>query len=663
MKSASAENSRKNRGNYAQEAASRTADTEGSLVNPERRSPVGQAGTASTVDNSSGRSSNSARGPLHATFVQPTSSHYYTKSHPNEMDSSLPSVPSHSIKRQGSSFATNSFHTAHSHQSHHSHTSSTGTTGLQWPMDDESQSTMEDGSLQDFFAMDSTLKDDSVEKSPSKRSSVRRRSSLRESLHSSLSSIRHAATGAATNDSQSSRYQPTQKRLGESMSSLPMGDSDHFAESKTNSTKRASVSWARVKNNSTIPSNQKYQQPPPPAAPQQHLLGKHDEELRRPAYQQSYAQPTVSIAATSAEILTQSSQKTNSKINMLYLVAAGLLGITLVWGAYHQCVHATDTPLTSIQQEQFLLDLLVHQAGVSPERLADIQSDAHRAVHWLVYDDPLPTPVSQKPQSLSPALLQRFSLATLYFATHPATTTTTGSSSAWKQEQNWMSDTSVCDWHGVHCELVDASDWFDTAALEGMVLLEDTTGDNTKTDTKKKQQQDTPEPVMEVVRIELSNNNMHGTVPPELQYVSQLMSLDLSHNHLTGELPQDDSLGHFRRLTNLRLEHNQLTGSLPGALGENQILKQLRLDHNSLKGSIPEHMAHNLRNLQHWSLAHNRHLTGTIPTTIAGLRNIQVLEWNDNQLTGSLPFGLSRLTTLRKFWFLEHVHIRAYLPS
>ena len=658
MKSALAENSGKSTGNHGQETTPRTIDPGGSPM--KRTSSLGQADTNSVADNVTGRRSNSARGPLHASFLPASTGHYYAKSNPNEMDTSLPSIPINSIKRQGSSFATNSFHTAHSHQSQHSHTSSTATTGVRWPMDDESQSTMEDGSLQDFFAMDHTLKDDSAE-SPIKRTTVRQRSSLRESLHSSLSSIRHAATGATTSDPLS-RQSRQKNRLGESMSSLPMGDSDHFSESKGSSAKRnntihkrASVSWARVKSSSHT-SSSPYQQHPPPAQPQ------HHEKLRCPPYQPSYAQPTPSTSATPTNTSTQYSRKSSSKINMLYLVAAGLLIITLVWGAYLQYIHITYISLTPEQQEHFLVDLLVQQAGVSSERLADPKSDAHRAIHWLVHDDPLPISLSQQqPQSLSPALLQRFSLATFYFAMHPVTTTT---GSVWKQEHNWMSDKSVCDWHGVHCELVDASDWFDTAALAGMVLLEDATSDNQKTNVEVKQKQDTQGPVMEVVRIELSNNNMQGTVPPELQFVSQLMSLDLSHNRLTGKLPQDDSLGHFRRLTNLRLEHNQLTGSLPEALGDNLILKELRLDHNSLKGSIPEHMAHNLRNLQHWSLAHNRHLTGTIPTTIAGLRNIQVLEWNDNLLTGKLPFGLSQLTTLRKFLCSQlYVGIRPNFPS
>ena len=213
-----------------------------------------------------------------------------------------------------------------------------------------------------------------------------------------------------------------------------------------------------------------------------------------------------------------------------------------------------------------------------------------------------------------------------------------------------MSEKSVCGWHGIQCELVDSSDWFDTAALQGMVQLENAEGINEAKTAKILHKKDTLiEPVMEVVRLELSNNNLQGTVPPELQYVSQLMELNLSHNKLSGKLPQDDSLGHFRRLTALHLEHNRLTGSIPLALGKNLILKHLRLDHNSLKGSIPDEMVRNLRNLQHWSLAHNRLLTGRIPTDIAGLRKIQVLEWNDNQLTGPLPSGLSQLTTLRKF--------------
>ena len=66
--------------------------------------------------------------------------------------------------------------------------------------------------------------------------------------------------------------------------------------------------------------------------------------------------------------------------------------------------------------------------------LRDSSSPQHRALRWLVYDD------KRTMFSFDEALLQRYALVTMFFATG-------GGESVWKNDYNFLSDKDVCDWH------------------------------------------------------------------------------------------------------------------------------------------------------------------------------------------------------------------------
>ena len=103
--------------------------------------------------------------------------------------------------------------------------------------------------------------------------------------------------------------------------------------------------------------------------------------------------------------------------------------------------------------------------------------------------------------------------------------------------------------------------------------------------------------------------------------------LDLRHNQLTGEIPEE--LGNLSNLTGLSLGGNQLTGEIPAELGSLANLQWLHLDGNQLSGEIPAELG-SLTDLEELFLSGNQ-LTGCIPVGIAGVAN------NDfNQL--GLPF-------------------------
>ncbi|WVZ07309.1 hypothetical protein V8G54_020655 [Vigna mungo] len=154
--------------------------------------------------------------------------------------------------------------------------------------------------------------------------------------------------------------------------------------------------------------------------------------------------------------------------------------------------------------------------------------------------------------------------------------------------------------------------------------------------------------------LNLSTNNIQGSISPEFGKMSLLQTLDLSDNHLSGEIPKNLS-GHGSLLKYLILSENNLDGPIFPTL---KYLEELYLDDNSFYGSIPSSFLNaslihldlsynnlvgklpsvvgNLSYLKTLSLSNN-HLEGSIPTRLVELENLSYLDISDNNLTGSVP--------------------------
>jgi Leucine-rich repeat (LRR) protein len=88
-----------------------------------------------------------------------------------------------------------------------------------------------------------------------------------------------------------------------------------------------------------------------------------------------------------------------------------------------------------------------------------------------------------------------------------------------------------------------------------------------------------------VTQISLFNNNLSGTIPPNLKDLSNLQSLSMPYNNLSGTIPAD--LVTLSNLTILDLRHNDLSGAIPTWLGNLTNLVSLYLGYNGFTGSIP----------------------------------------------------------------------------
>ena len=145
-----------------------------------------------------------------------------------------------------------------------------------------------------------------------------------------------------------------------------------------------------------------------------------------------------------------------------------------------------------------------------------------------------------------------------------------------------------------------------------------------------------------VTQLRLDDNNLTGTIPPQLGRLVTLELLRLGVNNLTGTIPP--RLGDLANLEHLNLGTNNLTGTIPPELGNLASLTWLYLDNNGLTGTIPSQLG-NLANVEDLFL-HRNDLTGTIPPELGNLASLVVLRLFDNGLTGSIPPQLGSLASL-----------------
>lgn len=118
---------------------------------------------------------------------------------------------------------------------------------------------------------------------------------------------------------------------------------------------------------------------------------------------------------------------------------------------------------------------------------------------------------------------------------------------SWTSNYGWKSDTvPICEWEGLYC----------------------------------------PPDSNDVTVIDLNNNNLDGTIPPEIEYLTNLEQLGLTGNiKLNGIIPPE--IGKLTNLENLFLFGNSLTGPIPQGIGKLPKLLTLNLADNLLTGNIP----------------------------------------------------------------------------
>ena len=201
----------------------------------------------------------------------------------------------------------------------------------------------------------------------------------------------------------------------------------------------------------------------------------------------------------------------------------------------------------------------------------------------------------------------------------------------WKDNASWLTDAPLGEWYGVE-------------ALA--------TGEVTQISLRENNLSGTLPPELgNLTTLEvlwLDENQLTGTIPTEMDRLINLRQLDLRNNHLSGQIPS--VVSNLTAIHLLDLAFNEFSGQIPNDLGKLILLGSLDLQGNELVGDIPVELG-DLANLWYLNLGGNR-LTGAIPIVLRNLSDLRLLHLGDNRLSGPLPAWLGqskRLTDLILF--------------
>lgn len=144
-----------------------------------------------------------------------------------------------------------------------------------------------------------------------------------------------------------------------------------------------------------------------------------------------------------------------------------------------------------------------------------------------------------------------------------------------------------------------------------------------------------------VVSLDISGLGLSGTMGYLLSDLMSLKILDLSNNNLHDTIPYQLP----PNVTSVNLAGNNFSGNLPYSISTMITLTYLNVSHNMLSLSVGDYFA-NLARLGTLDLSFNN-FSGDLPPSFSSLSNLSTLYMQNNQLTGSLNVlsGLS-LTTL-----------------
>ena len=176
----------------------------------------------------------------------------------------------------------------------------------------------------------------------------------------------------------------------------------------------------------------------------------------------------------------------------------------------------------------------------------------------------------------------------------------------WENSGGWLSASSPCTWYGVTCR-----------------------GEK-------------------IVKLELGQNRLNGTIPPEINKLGYLENLDLGNNQLSGNIPPE--LGDLSNLRYLTLWGNrELSGPIPPELGNLSNLERLELAHwenggSLLNGELPPELG-KLKNLRYLSISVSL-LEGPLPIELCALTNLEDLYLDNNRLNGLIPPEIGKLVNL-----------------
>ena len=149
-----------------------------------------------------------------------------------------------------------------------------------------------------------------------------------------------------------------------------------------------------------------------------------------------------------------------------------------------------------------------------------------------------------------------------------------------------------------------------------------------------------------MIKLNLSSNQFSGSIPSEIENLTNLTSLNLSSNQFSGSIPVE-----IFDLINLK------GGNEPAFIGT-VFYPGLDLSNNLLTGAIPEQLGL-LENLKSVDFSYNQ-LTGSLPAGLYSLDSLQSLNLSNNFLSGEVSVEIGNLSQLQGITTYAHNSMTQY---
>ncbi|CAB9516380.1 serine threonine-protein kinase BRI1-like [Seminavis robusta] len=295
-------------------------------------------------------------------------------------------------------------------------------------------------------------------------------------------------------------------------------------------------------------------------------------------------------------------------------------------------------PLDMDSLGEYMTYLVVH--GVSnAEDFIDDDSPQSRALQFIAVDDGLNLSVPDgdldTPEGYE--FVTRYALTVLYYSTM---------GDRWVYTLNFLRPLSVCYWYS-ELQYPDESSEFRGVYCER--------GEG------------------EPLSLLLERQNMEGSLPAEISFITSLTDIDVDFNMLSGSIPE--SYGQLTGLTNfyassnrlvgsfpawlvdlgqlenINLSHNYFTGMLPSSIGTMESIIGIAIDNNLFDGGIQDafdtSMINGLRNLEQFYIENNQFTGALGPNFMKNLTKLEYLDISDNYFNGTVDVHLFELPQLK----------------
>ncbi|AFM04866.1 Leucine Rich Repeat (LRR)-containing protein [Bernardetia litoralis DSM 6794] len=157
-----------------------------------------------------------------------------------------------------------------------------------------------------------------------------------------------------------------------------------------------------------------------------------------------------------------------------------------------------------------------------------------------------------------------------------------------------------------------------------------------------------------VVALNLNGRGLIGQLPNSLENLSELKTLNISSNNLTGSLEMLASLSNLKSLSMAATNYKNSYGNVPSIFGQIRQLTSLNIAQNGFTSPISDTTGFFLLTNLEELYIHSNSFVGTMQSEFGNFRNLKKFHIASSRFSGILPASLRNLTQLEEFYLAKN---------